>query len=94
MIARPGNDCYCHLWDEDPEALRSQGLPEGYCGFCDTEVDGQPCGRPGHLHSGPGPFTFAYCDEHPPGHFIHFGCLLVVGLLLVGGIVAALWWFW
>ena len=27
-----------NLWNEDPKALRSQGLPKGYCGFCDTET--------------------------------------------------------
>lgn len=69
-------------------ALRGLGLPEGYCGFCDTQVDGQPCGKPDHLHSGPGPFTFAYCENHTPDHFIHFGCLALAGLLLAAGIGA------
>ena len=93
MIARPDKNCYCNLWNENPEALRSQGLPEGYCGFCDTDVNGRPCGKPGHMHSGPGPFTVGYCDEHPPGHVVHFGCL-VLGMLLVGGIGALFWWLW
>ena len=92
MIGRPDKSCYCNLWNENPEALRSQGLPEGYCGFCDTDVNGRRCGRPGHMHSGPGPFTLGYCDEHPPGHVLHFGCLVLAGLLLIGAIVAFLWW--
>ncbi len=92
MSARAEDHCYCDLWNEDPARLRGQGLPEGYCGFCDTEVKGGICGRPGHLRSGPGPFTFGYCDEHAPGRFIHFGLFLVVGLLLVGAIVGLLWW--
>ncbi len=92
MIARPGKNCYCNLWNEDPGALRSQGLPKGYCGFCDTEVNGRPCGRPGHMHSGPGPFTFGYCDEHSPGHVLHFGCLVLAGPLLVGAIGVLIWW--
>ena len=89
LIGRPENSCYCN--PENAESRRARGLPDGYCGLCDTEVDGRPCGRPGHMHSGPGPFTFAYCDEHPPGHFIHFGNLLIVGSLLVAGIGILLW---
>jgi hypothetical protein len=93
LIGRPQEGCYCDLWKTDPGALREQGLPEGYCGFCSSEVDGRPCGRPGHLHSGPGPFTFGYCDRHPPGYVIHFGNVLVVGLILVGAIGLLLWWY-
>ena len=94
MSASPSTDCYCDLWKEKPGALRESGLPEGFCGICDTEVNGRRCGRPGHMHSGPGPFTFAYCDEHPPGQFIHFGCVALVALLLVAAGIGAVAWWW
>jgi hypothetical protein len=89
---QPEKHCYCDLWTRKPEVLREQGLPEGYCGFCSTQINGRPCGKPGHLQSGPGPFTFAHCDEHTPEHFLHFGNLLLAVVLLVVGISVLLWW--
>ncbi len=78
--------CYCGLWEKDPDVLRKQGLPEGYCGLCDV------CGKPGHTRHFPGtsPVTGAWCDRHyrmvsvfhPLGHFgkYFYGFL---GLLLL-----------
>ena len=59
-------DCYCHLWETDPQHLIETGVPEGYCGLCDTEVGGELCGKPGHVrhHPGPYPVTACWCDEH------------------------------
>ena len=50
--------CYCGLWQTNPEVLRSQGVPEGYCGLC------QVCSKPGHTrhYPGPVPYTGAWCD--------------------------------
>ncbi len=54
--------CYCGLWDKDPELLRSQGVPEGFCGLC------VECGEPGHTRAHPSkPVTLAWCDPHYAG---------------------------
>jgi len=45
-------DCYCCLWETDPQIFIDQGVPEGYCGFCDTIVKGKVCGKPGHMRQG------------------------------------------
>jgi hypothetical protein len=89
---QPTKSCYCDLWTKAPSTLRAQGLPEGYCGFCSALVNGKPCGKPGHVISGPGPYSFTYCDEHPPGRFFHFGCAALVALLLVAGLIILIWW--
>ncbi len=62
----PKGDCNCDLWDRDPEHFRKEGIPEGYCGFCDSIVGGKECGKPGHVrhHPGPHPVTACWCDEH------------------------------
>jgi hypothetical protein len=90
--AQRPKSCHCGLWTTNPSALRAQGLPEGYCGFCSALVDGKPCGKPGHLISGPGPYSFGYCDEHPHGRFLHFGCVAFAALLLVAGSIILIWW--
>ena len=58
-----GCDCYCDLWTTNPEHLQEQGLPPGFCGFCDV------CGEPGHTiaHSNR-PTTGAWCEEHQPSN--------------------------
>jgi len=50
------NTCYCDSISEDE--LRLQGIPEGYCGFC------QICKAPGHIQFFPGviPYTGSWCD--------------------------------
>lgn len=60
MPHAPEPGCYCSLWDTHPEVLRSQGVPEGFCGMCDV------CGRPGHTRHHPGavPYTGAWCASH------------------------------
>ena len=52
--------CYCGLWKTSPDTLRSQGIPPGYCGLCQT------CGKPGHTRHFPGsaPYTGSWCDRH------------------------------
>jgi hypothetical protein len=52
--------CYCGLWDTKPEVLEQQGVPYGYCGFCEK------CGRPGHTRHFPGavPYTGCWCEYH------------------------------
>jgi hypothetical protein len=52
-------NCYCHLWKKDPEVLKKQGIPEGYCGICER------CGKFGHMshYPGPVPYTGAWCDR-------------------------------
>ena len=54
----PAGNCFCSLWDTSPQFLEEQGLPRGYCGFCDM------CGDPGHGRHFPGPVpvTGAWCD--------------------------------
>jgi hypothetical protein len=51
--------CYCDLWRKDPDVLRRQGVPEGFCGICEH------CRQPGHLRHFPGPvpYTGAWCDR-------------------------------
>jgi hypothetical protein len=73
--------------------MREQRIPEGYCGFCDTIVEGKECGRPGHVRSGPGPFTFCSCDEHAGGVPIHFGLVVLVGLSFILLVAGLLWWW-
>ncbi len=52
--------CYCGLWEKNPQVLRDQGIPEGFCGLCEK------CGKPGHLRHFPGPVAYsgAWCDFH------------------------------
>lgn len=81
--------CYCELWDTKPAALESQGVPRGYCGFC------QVCGAPGHTRHFPGGvgYTGCWCDRHYrrlswlhplawPGMFVYL-LLVALGVLLV-----------
>ena len=51
------NPCYCESIAK--EALKSQGVPKGYCGFCEV------CEQPGHIQHFPGaaPYTGAWCDS-------------------------------
>lgn len=49
--------CHCGLWESSPGTLRSQGVPEGFCGICDV------CGAPGHVRAHPAaPVSGAWCD--------------------------------
>jgi hypothetical protein len=51
-------NCYCGLWQKDPEFFVQRGIPEGFCGICDR------CGKPGHMRHYPGaPGTGAWCDR-------------------------------
>ena len=52
--------CYCTLWDKDPEYLKRENVPDGYCGLCEK------CGRPGHVRHFPGavPYTGVWCNRH------------------------------
>ncbi|MBS9782076.1 MAG: hypothetical protein KGV56_06215 [Gammaproteobacteria bacterium] len=51
------NPCYCKAVAR--EVLESEGIPAGYCAFCDI------CNKPGHLQHFPGavPYTGAWCDS-------------------------------
>ena len=52
-------NCYCGIWEKDPEFYRSRGVPEGFCGLCDV------CQAPGHTRHAPdGPYTGTWCDKH------------------------------
>lgn len=52
-------NCYCGLWDKDPSHYKKEGLPLGFCGFCER------CGKPGHTRHFPGPlpYTGSWCDR-------------------------------
>ncbi len=83
-------DCYCSLWEKDPQFLRKEGVPKGYCGFCDSIVGGKECGKPGHIRHYPGsyPVTACWCDEHYEAaasgiNPVRLGCMLVAALLLL-----------
>ena len=80
-------DCYCSIWDEDPQFLREQGLPEGFCGFCDS------CEKPGHVrhYPGPKPITGSWCDEHYDELASGFTCG-PLGCILIFVLLAALAW--
>lgn len=58
-IAARERNCYCDLWDKDPDFLRKEGIPSGYCGKCER------CGAPGHTrhYPGPVPCTGSWCDK-------------------------------
>ena len=53
-------DRYCSLWNTNPQSLRDQGVPQGFCGYCEI------CGQPGHTQHFPGavPYTGAWCSRH------------------------------
>jgi len=86
--------CYCGLWRTNPRVLRRQGVPEGFCGFC------QVCQAPGHARHFPGavPFTGCWCDRHyrlvkflhPAGSFGFFVWLVACCLLLA----VLFWWLY
>ena len=52
-------ECYCNLWDTNPDTLVSQGVPRGFCGICER------CQAPGHTRHAPppAPYTGAWCDS-------------------------------
>lgn len=51
-------NCFCSLWETNPQFLENRGLPRGYCGICEL------CGDLGHTrhYPGPVPVTGAWCD--------------------------------
>ena len=80
--------CYCFLWEQDPESLRAQGIPPGYCGMC------QVCGKPGHTRHYPGsvPCTGTWCETCYAK--LNRGLPLgrIVQVLLLGGLLALVAW--
>ncbi len=56
MLSR---NCYCDLWNTNPDFLIHRGIPLNFCGMCDL------CGAPGHTrhYPGPVPSTGSWCDE-------------------------------
>ncbi len=92
----PPDRCYCDLWKKNPKILIKQGVPEGFCGFCDR------CGEPGHVLHFPGalPVTLGWCRKHyyrammlhqlgSIGIFLWGG----VALLAIVGLIATVTWF-
>lgn len=94
-------NCYCHLWQTDPEHLTERNIPYGYCGICN-------CGEYGHLRHAPNaPYTAEFCDQCyrlvamvgvvKMGFFLLFILSLVLtkwiiaGILLVIVVVLHLW---
>jgi hypothetical protein len=79
-------DCYCGLWETDPQSLIDRGIPRGYCGFCEAEIKGKACGKPGHVRQLDGPYSACLCDEHYAGgegfNPVKLGCSLFYLLLL------------
>ena len=58
-VAARARNCYCGVWDTDPEAYRKLGYARGTCGVCER------CGSPGHTRHFPGPvpYTGEWCDR-------------------------------
>jgi len=82
-------DCYCDLWDKNPDVLEKQGVPRGYCGLC------QLCGKPGHTRHFPGavPYTGTWCEWHywrlmlfhpcsAIGYCVWLTALAIVGIII------------
>ncbi len=76
--------CYCGLWSKNPGTYTKQGIPQGFCGFCDI------CGKPGHIRHFPGsaPFTACWCETHyVRAAWLHprgaYGCLTYGGLMVM-----------
>jgi len=80
--------CYCGIWDTDPAHFESEGVPRGFCGFCET------CNKPGHTRHFPGsvPYTGCWCDFHyrrlsiihplgSYGTFLYFGVAAMIVVL-------------
>ena len=80
--------CYCGIWDTNPAHFESQGVPRGFCGFCET------CNKPGHTRHFPGsvPYTGCWCDFHyrrlsiihplgSYGAFLYFGVAAMIVVL-------------
>ena len=81
-------NCYC----DSKNVSKEEGLPAGYCGFCDI------CHRPGHVMPFPGasPQTGAWCGFHywaaawisPNGRFGFFVWLgLTIDLTILMSII-------
>lgn len=87
-------NCYCSLWQTSPELLRSQGVPEGFCGLCEVRVKGRRCGRPGHTQAHPSaPVTAAWCEAHQPKaglNPLQIGCMVLAAALALLTLWAAL----
>lgn len=50
-------NCYCDLWQTNPDYLMERNIPYGFCGICQ-------CGQYGHLRHAPnGPYTAEFCDK-------------------------------
>lgn len=83
--AWPYGNCYCGLWEKNPETLEKRNIPPGYCGIC------QVCGKPGHLQHFPGssPYTGEWCKKH------YYRAMILhpmgaVGCFVWGGFILAL----
>lgn len=53
-------NCYCNIWDKDPDLMKKEGYIPGFCGKCEI------CGKDGHMchFPGPVPYTGSWCDYH------------------------------
>ena len=97
VLYKPQNQarghCNCNIWGKSPDTLRTQGIPDGYCGWCDV------CGKPGHVQHFPGavPFTGAWCRKHyyrtmithPLGAIGFF--VWIVGIFGLSGLIIMMW---
>ena len=93
MIPSTNQCCYCDLWETDPQFLRDQGVPQGYCGLCSSEVKGKQCGKPGHVRAHPrAPVTSCWCDEHYEVVETGFNPVILFNWLIVISVVGGLGW--
>ncbi len=82
--------CYCEYRDTNPKYDESRGVPQGYCGFCQT------CKKPGHTRHFPGavPFTGCWCDYHyrllSVVHPLGFPGMSLYGVAI--GVIAVILW--
>jgi hypothetical protein len=60
MTRENKRNCYCGLREYHPNILDQDGVPPGFCGFCEI------CKKPGHTRHFPGasPVTGCWCDRH------------------------------
>lgn len=89
MDTENAKNCHCDLWEKDPQTLKDQGIPKGYCGICEF------CQKPGHTMTHPGrPCSVSWCDQCQR-EYMEGAISLPLGQIFVLILIAlAAYWWW
>ena len=79
-------NCYCDLWEKNPELLEPQSISRGFCAICER------CSQPGHMRHAPGaaPYTGAWCDRCYRVATIRNNARMLMFIGIVAGLIFAL----